>query len=225
MHAPFNSKIISIIGIITALNIGLLIVRITITQEPLFLFLVWNLFLAAIPLIIAAILYEHTRIAPSKLRLWFLGVVWLLFLPNAFYLLTDLKHLKHATDQLVLLDALLLFSFAFNGVLMGFFAMYYGLKSIRICYLRFPVGLGTLVIFFLCGFGIYLGRELRWNSWDVLANPTALIQDIFTRIMNPLRFIRTWGITLIMAAFLSINYYIFKQFFMLKKTRKHAAKN
>ncbi len=224
MNPPFNTKILHVISAITALNLGLLILRISIAHELLFLFLIWNLFLATIPLLIAAPLYEFTRMLPSKLSLWLFGIPWLLFLPNAFYIITDLKHLVHSSNQLIMLDALLIFSFAVNGLLLGFSAMFYMIKSIQICYANFPVQWVTILLFLLCGFSIYFGRELRWNSWDIVSNPLGLIQDIFNRIMHPLRFIRTWGITLIMGGFLMTNYYIFERFFM-QKLPKNAQKD
>ena len=114
-----------------------------------------------------------------------LGVVWLLFLPNAPYLLTDLVHLGPVREAPFWFDVLLLASFAINGLLLGFAAL---AMVQQVVVRRFgsrwgwALALGALG---LCGYGIYLGRFLRWNSWDALDSPGMLVRQVST-LTDPL---------------------------------------
>jgi uncharacterized membrane protein len=68
----------------------------------------------------------------------------------------------------------------------------------------------AIVFLFLSVFGIYLGRFLRWNSWDIISNPFGLMIDIIDRFVNPFSHPRTWGLTLLMGALLNMMYFSFK---------------
>ena len=169
--------------------------RIKVTGSFYYLFLAWNLFLALIPYGITLLLRsKETWQKKSWLLLLIIGI-WILFLPNTPYLITDLQHLKHASYKMVWYDALLLFSFAVYGL----FIMTLTIQDMRsilsksISQKWIPIVL--ISIFILCGFGIYLGRFLRWNSWDILQNPMALFEDIFLRIRHPFTYAQTWIVT------------------------------
>ncbi len=96
-------------------------VRIKITGSYFFLFLVWNLFLALIPFAISTYLVSKPEISKVRLFLW--ATVWLLFLPNAPYIVTDLVHLKLHNPFWGWFDVLLLVSFAINGLLLYFLSL------------------------------------------------------------------------------------------------------
>lgn len=157
-------------------------------------FLLWNLFLALIPLGVSLMLLRVER----RLVALPLLAVWLLFFPNAPYILTDLIHLSpHNHGHVPLwLDLVMLLSFALVALGAGF-------QSLHIvqCWLarRYSsvaswfVVIGSLG---LSGFGVYLGRFLRWNSWDIVRDPAALWNDITTRVLHPLAHRHTWGFTL-----------------------------
>ncbi len=149
-------------------------------------YLVWNIFLAWLPLVLALWL---DRIL--KTRLWSswqalaVSVAWLLFLPNSFYMISDYIHLQDVAHANILYDAVLFTSFIYTGVLLGFSSLYVIHLELK---KRFPsrqasgtVGLTLL----LCSFAIYIGRDLRWNSWDILTNPGGLLFDISDRILHP----------------------------------------
>jgi uncharacterized membrane protein len=162
----------------------LLTARILFTGHILFSFLVWNLFLAWVPYALTRRMEtEHT----AGKRFWFLSLVWLLFLPNSFYILTDLFHLTMDRAMPLWYDLALLLSFAWSGMLLGVRSMHAmeGLLSRR---LHLRLGwLFVLPLMALNAFGIYLGRYLRFNSWDVLANPFELLQDILYLLIHPFR--------------------------------------
>jgi len=200
------------------LFIALLIaVRIYVTGSNRYIFLLWNLFLAAVPLLITKFFPLRTDERPGKQ--WLLLAIWLLFFPNALYIVTDCIHLQTASAVPKWFDALLLFSSALAGLLMGFVSLY----KVE----RFLAGLlkGVLLkisigfIIFLGAFGVYLGRFLRWNSWDVVSNPLDLFGEIIARIFFPFQHLQTWGVTFLLAAFYLLLYSFLKSFSRLEMSR------
>ena len=173
-----------------AFSLLLLVARMLYTGHILFAFLVWNLFLAWVPYALTRKM-EADRIGGK--RFWFLGLVWLLFLPNSFYILTDLFHLTLDRAMPLWYDLALLLSFAWSGMLLGVHSMHTmeGLLSRR---LHLRLGwLFVLPLMALNAFGIYLGRYLRFNSWDVLANPFELLGDIVYLFIHPFRSRFDWS--------------------------------
>jgi uncharacterized membrane protein len=186
---------------------SLLIGRVWYSGKPTYLFLVWNLFLAFIPLV-ASELIHHTK---SRAVAWLLFTCWLLFLPNAPYIVSDLLHLKQRADVPMWFDVLLLFSAAFNGLILGLFSilnMDFFLQVFVSSKWRKAIIATSLV---LAAFGIYLGRFLRFNSWDVLADPLPLLADIADRFINPLSHQRTWAFTILFGMFMNVVYWLTKQ--------------
>lgn len=149
-------------------------------------FLIWNLFLAWVPLGFAWVLRQNLERyrwqSPSSLVLTFL---WLGFLPNSFYVVSDFIHLKPTGEVSLLYDVVMFASFTFSAYVAGFLSLYMVHKELL---KRLPslnasgVVAGVLLA---CSFAIYLGRSLRWNTWDVLVNPAGLLFDVSDRIINP----------------------------------------
>ena len=137
--------------------------------------------------------------------------LWLLFLPNAPYVLTDLFHIRHSTAMPVWFDLLMVLSFAWASLMSGIFSLRTVESEIRKNYGKYYAFAATSTVLFLCSFGIYLGRFLRWNSWDIIQKPGALAMDILHRFVHPFQHTRTWGVTLIMGVFLVIVYSSMKQ--------------
>ncbi|MET0499809.1 MAG: DUF1361 domain-containing protein [Steroidobacteraceae bacterium] len=174
---------------------GLIFFRVKRTGSEYFLFLIWNLFLACIPLFASRLLQAaHTRRIPDVIQLLLLAV-WLVFLPNAPYILTDLIHLEQGPTRLYWYDMAMLLSCGGVGLLLGYSSMF---DVHRVVEARFGqrvawvVATGTLL---LSGFGIYLGRALRWNSWDVVTNPRGLFDFIAGCLLNPGSYLHIWAIS------------------------------
>lgn len=176
----------------------------------MFLFLNWNLFLAFIPWACSSLLVIHPQLQKKKLAIVVLLFVWLLFFPNAPYILTDLFHLKLRLNMPVWFDLVLIVSYAWTGLLLGFMSLIdiEGFLK-RFLSTKQTVILSTFLLF-LGSFGIYLGRYLRWNSWDIINEPLRLLYDIGDRIINPLAHPRTWGVTLAMGILLCMMYWSIK---------------
>jgi len=186
----------------------LLGIRIVLTGELVYIFLAWNLFLAWIPFAVSQELIG----AKKRLNIFFLTAIWLLFLPNAPYIITDFLHLKQRPPIPSWYDILLLFSAALNGLLLGLLSLLTVEKSLAKRFGNRISGLIILCSFFLCSFGIYIGRYLRWNSWDLIIKPGEIAGDILERIFNPFDHIGTWSVTVLFGSFFYVLYYSIKNF-------------
>jgi uncharacterized membrane protein len=184
---------------------GMIAVRIDRTGSGYYRFLVFNLFLACMPLFLSTALRiaRHWEL-PWPIQLGVFGL-WLLFLPNAPYILTDILHLTRATHAPAWYDLALLLSCAGTGLLVG----YLSLIDVQTIVAR---RLGqtwswvfALVSLVLSGFAIYLGRFLRWNSWDVLIDPT-LVFGITDGLLRPWAHERPLAVTLIFGGILMLGY-------------------
>lgn len=187
--------------------LSLLIVRVKLTGSFFFGFLVWNLFLAAIPFIISERL-KHTYKQASKLKISLYFLCWLLFLPNAPYIITDFIHLHHEKSILIWFDMFLIFSFALTGLLFALISINDMHKIIQTRTSKKAGAIFLYTIPFLCGFGIYLGRFIRFNSWDVFTRPLAVLKTSLTSFTD----IKTWFITLAFGGLLYILLMIAKSF-------------
>jgi uncharacterized membrane protein len=151
-----------------------------------FMFLFWNLLLAVVPLLFAAWLVKNLQ--RNRWLNWqniLLTICWLGFLPNSFYILTDLIHVHMTGEINILFDVVLFSSCIFNGFVFGYISLFLVhhelLKRMRDYWAHALIGAAL----FVSSFAIYLGRFLRWNSWDVLVHPFGLLFDITGRIINP----------------------------------------
>lgn len=176
----------------------------------MFFFLNWNLFLAFVPWMCSSALVFFPKLQEKKISAAFLVLVWILFFPNAPYIFTDLLHLSKKTVMPKWFDLILILSFAWTGLVYGFISLF----DIEKLLLRFlsktKVMLLSSVFLFTTGFGIYLGRYLRWNSWDVLREPYLLFYDISERITDPFSHPATWGMTVLMGILLNMMYISFR---------------
>lgn len=186
-------------------SIALLLVRIIHTGSLQYTFLLWNLFLAAVPFLISSGM-EAYGAARWRLPLWILGVVvWITYLPNAPYILTDLYHLPEGGAPMWF-DLILILSFAWNGLTMGFQSIRQMQDMLLARFPRWPIQLYVFPVMMLCGWGIYIGRYLRWNSWDLIAQPVPLLQQTGQMVFHPLEHSHAWGFTLCMGLFIHLLY-------------------
>ena len=184
----------------------LLLFRFARSGSLAFAFMAWNLFLAAIPAVAAWLFARAMGKNSSSIErvIWF--VVWLVFLPNAPYIITDFVHLTTRPGVPFWYDTALLVSCAGTGLLLG----YTSIADVQfVIARRFSALAGWLLVagaILLSGFGIYLGRFLRWNSWDTLTRPRQLSVAITERVMNPLSNPQTFGVTIVYGVGLFLGY-------------------
>jgi len=198
------------LGILSVLCFCFSLFRLHYTGTKVFLFLNWNLFLAFVPWMLTSITIIKPKLQESKLALLLISGIWLLFFPNAPYILTDLFHLKWQSSMPIWFDLILILSFAWTGLLFGFFSLLDLEKMMQRWIDARIVTAISIVLMFVGSFGIYLGRYLRWNSWDILTEPFSLLYDIGDRVINPFSHKGTWGMTLFMGIFLNMIYLSFK---------------
>ncbi len=181
-----NPKLL-LLGIVSGMSVSLWIFRVIVTHDGNYFFMVWNLFLALLPLLVAKALYELDRIDRLPLLPRLTGLAaWLLLVPNSYYMITDLMHIKYADPSTIWYDSLMFFSFAMTGTLAGIYSWYIIHRLVAGWHGSVLAWLGVLVSSGLVSFGIYLGRYGRWNSWDILTNPMALGWGIWDSAHNPL---------------------------------------
>ena len=159
--------------------LSLLLVRAKLTHSVYLFFLIWNLFLAFVPYGISSYLLTLDLKKTSKFKILFISAVWLAFIPNAFYIITDLIHLANSEGNLFWLDLIIVSSYALIGFAFGLLSLLHFEKIIRQYITIKTVDFIIPTISILCGFGIYIGRIMRYNSWDIISNPIDLAFDLF----------------------------------------------
>jgi uncharacterized membrane protein len=196
-----------VLGLSSAMSIAIVAFRIYYSGSMTYYFLIWNLFLAWVPLGCALVLWFLSQ--QGRRSFWLLGLFfggWFVFFPNSPYIVTDLLHLAPRHNIPLWYDLMLIFSFAWNGLILGFTSLWIVQGVIQWMCGRWVSWALVMFTLGLSGFGIYLGRFLRWNSWDVVTNPYELAADIYVRIVNPLAHPRTLAVTLLFSGFLAVAY-------------------
>lgn len=205
-HLSLSSSLNSWLIISSCFSVLLLLGRVLVTGSGSFLFLPWNLFLAYMPYYVSGQLLQKPEIITNKFKLLAALALWLLFVPNSFYILTDLFHLNSFSSAPEWFDLVLILSFAWNGVLFGIIS----LRRIEILMeiLKGKTASLFLVFIVMClnAFGIYIGRFLRFNSWDVITDPFTLIAEIMDIIFHPFQNFQAWSMTLIYSVFMTLLY-------------------
>jgi uncharacterized membrane protein len=154
-------------------------------QDTMYLFLIWNLFLAGLPLVFSFALKYVNDLPNSSftIKLVLFGL-WLLFLPNAPYIITDLVHLSRKRISPVWFDGSIVFSSALVGLMMGLISLYIVHQLIKPSFNYLTNWILLTFLIGLTSFGVYLGRVLRWNSWDLFTRPIALFQSIYESLFH-----------------------------------------
>lgn len=164
----------------------LLIARVYTTDSGRFVFLLWNLVLASIaPLIAWWLVVRIRKFGWLHWKQILITILWLAFLPNSFYLITDLVHLQYNYEASLIYDTVLLQSFILAGLIYGYLSVFLVHKEVE---KRFSVFYSWSIIsgvFLASSFAIYLGRFTRWNTWDILLKPAGLLFDVSDRFVNP----------------------------------------
>jgi uncharacterized membrane protein len=171
--------------------------------------LVWNLFLAWIPFVLALVLYDGARHRASPGTLVALGAAWLLFLPNAPYIVTDVKWLGEYAGGRLWFDAALIGTAAAIGLVLGFVSLY--LVQVVVAG-RFGHVAGWALAWTalaLSGVGVYLGRFQRWNSWDVVTEPTTTLGQLARAALDPLAYTRPLALSVAFAVTWCVGYALF----------------
>lgn len=185
--------------------ITLIYYRMQHTGHGFYRFLNWNLFLAWIPFGISTFLWIY-REKLSNWMIWSGIALWLLFFPNSPYILTDLFHLEPKESVPYWFDLVLILSFAWTGMLLGLLSL---LDIHNIIAQKTKPWMSWFFVMGFVGlgaFGIYLGRYLRFNSWDLLTDPGSLFHEVVDRIIHPFSYGTTYRVSLLFFVFLMLAY-------------------
>jgi len=185
--------------------------------------LVWNLFLAWVPFLLALLVYDGERRGWSPGPLLALGATWLAFLPTAPYIVTDAKWLGEYAGGSLAYDAVLIGVAATIGLALGFVSLY--LMQVVVARRLGPLaGWGVVwAALVLSGVGVYLGRFERWNSWDVVTEPTRVLGQLGSAALDPLAHARPLALSVFFAVAWCMGYAIFYSTFrgQLRRLEEH----
>ncbi len=190
-HLHPRTRQFLVLTLAAGLPAGLILFRMHYTDSIVFGFLLWNLFLAWLPLLFA---WFALRSAPrSRLLALFSAAAWLAFLPNAPYLITDIAHMRPLDDIPYFYDVVMFFSLALTGLALGFASLAWMQETIWTKLGVWPARAFAAGVIALASFGVYIGRFLRWNSWDILINPGPLFLEIARIVHHPLAHRSIWA--------------------------------
>ncbi|WP_421753877.1 DUF1361 domain-containing protein [Croceimicrobium sp.] len=190
-----SKKFLAFLAFTVILSIGRPIFN---SGHPAYLFILWNLFLAALPLFFAKV----TIRLHEKPKIQVLGfMAWLIFFPNAPYILTDLTHLDHS-HGFDWYDTILILAAGIAGIKMAFDSMDMILDELKGLFPIVPMLIWNSSFMLLAAYGIYLGRYLRFNSWDLLTQPISLLKACADLFIHPGMYRGEWTMILIFAGFL-----------------------
>jgi uncharacterized membrane protein len=197
----YRIAIFALLGGASVFSVGLYRFRGFWYEETGFTFLIWNLFLAWIPLLLA-----YTAWVFSLRRKWLFVVipliafVWLIFLPNAPYIITDFTHLADPRpDVPIWFDVMMLMWFSWTGLLLGIVSLYLMQDIVHREFGRWAGWIMVLAVSALSGLGVYIGRFVRWNSWDILTSPGDILGQFVSSAQDPS--LRSIGFTVIFSGF------------------------
>ena len=183
------------------------IARVGLSQKINFVFLIWNLVLAWTSYTLATFVNQDT----STKKFILIFIPWLLFFPNAAYLITDILHVDFRPPIPLWYDSVIFFIFAWLGVMLASLGL---LRMHRYVENKYNQIVGILfvgAIALVTGFGIYLGRFERWNSWDVLRNPIDIVRNVFGIVRDIPHTTEPMYFTLVFAVVISTTYYVVRE--------------
>lgn len=175
-------------------------------RSATFFFLLWNLFLAWIPYIVALKIERSKRLGTGRIATSFWLLVWLAFLPNAPYIITDFVHFRHLPPVPFWYDLTLFFAAACTGLMLGLLSLYEVHIVLRHWFSAKISSFLILLAIGLCGFGVWLGRFQRWNSWDIVTRPDALLRDLAETFTTKHELIHAAGISVLLSGILLMGY-------------------
>jgi uncharacterized membrane protein len=210
LHSFMINRSLYPVVLSSLLACGIFAGRVYLSRSWTYRFLVWNLFLAWVPYVFSLwIAYQHQR-RPE--RWWYLIVplgLWLIFFPNAPYILTDLWHLQTRPPVPVWYDLGMFIAFAWTGCFLAIVSLRVMQTLVKSLMGWLASWIFVIAISGLSGLGIYIGRFLRWNSWDLLLRPGSILDNVTTRLIHPRSHLQMYGFTLLFTAVLLVCYLTF----------------
>ena len=194
---------------LSAVVLAMVAVRVAKTESLDYYNLVWNLFLAWVPLAFAFVVYEGANRGMRRLWLVSFGALWLLFFPNAPYLMTDMKYLRELDGAPLWYDVTMTVLAAATGLALGFISLFL-IHSVARRYIG-PgwAWVGVSAVLALSSVGVFLGRFARFNSWDAFTDPAPILNEVAKGATNPTNYPKVVAVTLVFGGFLIVTYGVF----------------
>lgn len=185
----YNIAVFALLNTACLVCIALVAARVVYSDSSRHIGLIWNLFLAWIPFILAYIAHAISwRRAWLYLVIPFVAVLWLIFFPNAPYMLTDLQDLaRRATDAPLWYDVIIVVWCSWTAMMLGVVSLYLMQDIVQRTFSRVTGWAFVFIISAASSFGIYVGRFVRLNSWDILQDPAETAMDILGLVIDPSR--------------------------------------
>jgi uncharacterized membrane protein len=200
-------SVIILLALAIILNIG----RIFLFESDYYIYILWNIVLAILPFIISSVLLSYAIRGNFNMAFFIIGgILWLLLIPNAPYIVTDLIHIHEHPGMPLLYDSFLLFSSALVGLIFGMYSLLHIDKIIQMKFKKFASNTIIIAIILFISFGMYLGRFLRFNSWDVFNSPMTFINGIWNIFSQPDNLILASIYTLLFFFFIYMSYSAWK---------------
>ena len=195
------------LGLLSGLCLAFFVVRLVLTGSSAYLFIPGNLALAWLGLFFGRVLVHQLKI--TRWASWqniALSFLWLCFLPNTWYVLTDFIHVYPTGEISEFYDIVMVGSLVITGFILGFTSLYLVHRELLKRFGNRRAGQLVTGIILLASFAIYLGRDLRWNSWDVVTNPNGVILNVSDRLIDPLGHLRAFNVTGLFFVLLRVMY-------------------
>jgi uncharacterized membrane protein len=184
-------------------SVLLILLRYYLTKEFTYGFYLWNTLLAILPVLFSRLLL---RFHQFNLKAILLIAIWLLFFPNSAYMITDLFHFSERSPVPLWYDLLIVFLPAWNGLLLGIISLMQVELFLSGQMKPVWVKISMSISFLLCGYGIYLGRFLRFNSWDLIVRTRTLLYTCAGHVFHPFHHIELWSFTVLFGVLFGITY-------------------
>jgi uncharacterized membrane protein len=201
----------------TAFCGGLEITRMRWSLSPSYIFLIWNLILAWVPYVLSLVFMTYD-LKRSKVMPLAILLLWILFLPNGPYIITDLLHLRQRSIPMWY-DVVLISTFAWVGLLLTLVSVRNVHCKLQEHFSSRTLWMGLVVLFLSSGYGIYVGRFLRWNSWDVFFRPIYLLRRSLAELIHPFKNPMPIQVTVMICTMLLLSYIVF--YLVSHKTEDH----
>lgn len=185
----YNLAVFFLLNVACAVCVGLVLARVAYSDSTRHTGLLWNLFLVWIPFILSYAAHIGSwRRSTLLLLIPILSIFWFIFFPNAPYMLTDLQDLaRRAVDAPLWYDVIILVWCSWTAMLLGIVSLFLMQDIIHRTINRIAGWLFVLVISSLSSFGMYIGRFVRLNSWDILLDPAETAMTILGLVVDPSR--------------------------------------
>jgi uncharacterized membrane protein len=189
-------------------SVVLFLANVHTTHSWEFAYLIWNLFLAWTPL-----LFTFWLLRVLRRKLWsswealLVTVIWLSFLPNSFYMISDFVHILEVPPARVLYLVVVFSSFILNGVILGYLSLFQVHQELLKRLSKRTSAILVSLVLIVCSFAIYIGHDLRWNSWDLLRDPGGILVDVSNHVTDAIAYTTALSFFLLLASLYVVVWY------------------